>query len=39
MECVKCVCVWLGAVRGLVDYSIWFGLYQYCAKRGSVGHV
>ena len=46
MECVKCVCVWLGAglelwgklwgefVRGLC-----FWLYQTCRNRGSVGHV
>ena len=42
MECVRCECVWLGAVwveRGGVDERIGFGLYQYCGNRGSVGRV
>ena len=39
MECVKCVCVWLVAVRGLVDKRIGFGLYQSYGNKGSVGCV
>ena len=35
MECVKCVCVWLGAVYKRIG----FGLYQSCGNMGSVGCV
>ena len=43
MECVTCVCVWLGAVWG-GEGGEWmrelgFGLYQSSGDRGSVGHV
>ena len=42
VECVGCVCVWLGAAwveRGWVDERIGIGLYQSCGNRGSVGRV
>ena len=40
MECVRCVCVWLGAaVVESVDERIGLELYQSCGNRGSVGRV
>ena len=43
MECVTCVCVWLGAVwvenGGEWMRELGFGLYQSCGDRGSVGYV
>ena len=44
MECVACVCVWLGAGWGarcwrLVGERIGFGLYQFWRHMGKVGYV
>ena len=39
MECVKCVCLARGGVRGVVGEWIGFRLYQSCKNMESVGHV
>ena len=41
MECVTCVCVWLGAggVEGEWIDRIGFGLYQFWWNMGKVGYV
>ena len=38
MECVTCVCVWVG-VGGVGGESIGFGLYQSWRNMGNVGYV
>ena len=39
MECVRCICVWLGQRRRRVIERIWFGPNQFIGKRGSVERV
>ena len=42
MECVTCVCVWLGAVwveRGEWMRELGLGFTKSCGDKGSVGHV
>ena len=42
MECVTCVCVWLGwcgCRGGEWMRELGFGLHQSCGDRGSIGHV
>ena len=40
MECVSCICIWLGcSVGGKVGEWIGFGLYHSCGNMRIVGRV